>query len=376
LGMRLVRGSRPRNGNYVPTIVVLFILIFSALWIYSNGPNSPQEIAEEKIFILKFSVTYENRGAHIWNLTTYDYTIGLFYNNSWQTVYLANHSFPIKSFMTDKDGNYVAVLDPQIYRILLNDSWSFEVEYRVAVKPRSIPDIDENLSLDLSDIPESIRTEFSEEGGPWQTDSPEIVDLARAIAGNETNVLAVVKSFIRWINSRIRYGTRDAPRYPNETLSEGVGDCDDQANLLITFLRIYGIPAYLQIGCIYLPTRETEERSWDGHLVMTYSRIGWHGWAMVYIPPWGWLPVDLTYAEGISTDPLNAIRKSAATLQYTVGYLRITESDYIASTARLRRSLDEHDFYIYEHDIMREESATAIIVKKMFLFKVSKDKPS
>jgi len=364
----LSKGFNRRRTTDTLNIVILIILAISASLIYFYRSAPPEHTVKERTFILRVTVTYENRGADIWNLTEEDYTIWLFGNNSWQTAYLMDHSLPVKSFRTDADGNYIAVLDPQINQLFPNTTWSYDVEYRIITKTRAISDIDERFSLNLTDIPETSREETRKAEGPWQVNDPEIVNLARKIVGNETKVLTMIKKFVKWINSNIRYNTRDIPRYPNETLKERLGDCDDQANLLITFLRIYGVPAYLQMGCIYLPAKKANETSWDGHLTTILSRIGWHGWAMVYVPPWGWLPVDLTYAPGISTDPLNAIKNSAITLQETVQYLNITKTDYISSSVSLRNFLKKHGFCIYEYDEMGEESATTLLLERTRLF--------
>lgn len=346
--------SRKFADDTIKVMVLIIVLSISLLYYYRSAPTHK---ANERTFILRLSVTYENRGTDVWNLTEDDCSIGLFGNNSWQTVYLANHSLPVKSFNIDEDGNYIAVLDPQRNHISPETTFNYHVEYRIIRKSGSIPDVDEQFSLGLGDIPKATREKFCKAEGPWQVNDSEIVDLAHRIIGNETNVLTMIRKFVGWIKGNIGYRSSDIPRYPNETLKERFGDCDDQANLLITFCRLYGIPAHLQIGCMYLPSKVNEtSHSWDGHLTTILSRIGWHGWAMVYVPPWGWLPVDLTYAQGISADPLNSMKKSAIILQETVQYFNITKTDYIALSESLRIFLKEHRFYMYESDEMREES--------------------
>jgi len=367
--MRASDGASKRQPDEL-VVVIVIVIALSVYLVYSYRPFAPRTPAIDRTFVLRFLVTYGNLGADLWNLTEEDYTIGLFCNNSWQTIYLVNYSFPIKSLKNDEDGNHIAVLDAQTNHVFPKTTFSYDVEYRIVTKPRSIPGVNVQSSLRLSDIPETMRERFCRAEGPWQVTDPGIIDLAHEIAGNETNVLAMIRKFVKWIKGNIHYKTGDIPRYPNETLKERRGDCDDQANLLITFSRVYGIPAYLQVGCIYLPLKVNEtSRYWDGRLTTTLSRVGWHGWAMVYIPPWGWLPVDLTYAQDISADPLNAIKKSAIRLQETVLYLNITKTDYIASSINLKSLLQKHTFYIYEYDEMKEESTITIVMKSSRLYR-------
>jgi len=64
-------------------------------------------------YIIRSTVTYSNQGTSIWNLTEEDRTISLFMNNTWQTVYLTNHSYPLENVTVDEDGNPMAVLQFQ-----------------------------------------------------------------------------------------------------------------------------------------------------------------------------------------------------------------------------------------------------------------------
>jgi len=308
-------------------------------------------------FILKITSTLENSSPQrgIWNLTKEEKTIGLFMNNTWQTVYLLNASYPISEFQTDKDGNPIASLSFPKSSILYGENLTIQIFYRIILKPHSLPKISISHSGTLDDIQEELKKRYCQDVGPWQVNGSEIRKLALEIAGNETNVLLLLKNFILWIKQNVYYRTRDLPRYPAETLSERAGDCDDQANLLIAFCRVIGIPAYLQVGCIYLPERDSRVTYWNGHWMLRLTRIGWHGWAMVYVPPWGWLPVDLTYSPASSYDPIEAIRNAALLRHPVAQYANITETDYIASSRSYREFLLSNGFKIYEHDVMFEE---------------------
>jgi hypothetical protein len=102
---------------------------------------------------------------------------------------------------------------------------------------------------------------------------------------------------IDWLADNTEYSNFEVPRYPNQTAVDGLGDCDDQSILLISMCRSLGIPAYLQVGIVIHPSIVDSETSWEGHLNDTKKGVGWHAWAMIYVPPWGWLPVDLTLVQ-------------------------------------------------------------------------------
>lgn len=319
-------------------------------------------------YIIRSTVTYSNQGTNIWNLTEEDRTISLFTNNTWQTVYLTNYSYPLENVTVDEDGNPMAVLQFQP-ELDSGQNVSYSVTYQVLSRPHSLPPITEEKSGVLANITQDLLQKYCKEDDTWQIGNQMIKEQAHAIADNETNVLKIVKEFIGWIWQNITYEPHEVPMYPNQTLLSGRGDCDDQAILLVTFCRILGIPSYLQIGCIYLPGQYSNETSWDGHVTNVARQIGWHGWAIVDIPPWGWLPVDLTYPKGGFGNPLNAIITAVVTDDRTIQYMNISETDYVTSAMAYREFIIENDFHIYAEDEMMwtsQQSLWKIIVEKWF----------
>jgi transglutaminase-like putative cysteine protease len=304
-------------------------------------------------FIIRSDLTFENRGVETWDFTDEDRAISLFMNNSWQTVFLLHHSHPLESVTEDNDGNSIAILDFQ-RQLQPGEIVSYSVSYNVFSKLRMIPDLNENESGELEDIPENLREEFCISQPPFLVEDKGIREAARAIAGNETRVLTIIKEFVKWIWENIQYPSQrhENPYYPNETLKRREGDCDDQAILFATFCRVYGIPSYIQLGCIYLPDFYANVTTWGDHISNELRQIGWHGWAMAYVPSWGWLPIDLTFVMGSSAVPLNAIYHGAVTLQETIQYMNISKVDYVASSRKYRDLLQQNGFYLYSMDEM------------------------
>jgi hypothetical protein len=334
-------------------LLLLFLLVLVIGFYVTQQINEPAN----KYFIIGMTVTYENwnRQGNIWNFSDEDKELGLFMNDSWQTVYLLNVSYPMTGVERDPDGNPIAFMEFPESGIKPNGNLTYQIYYRVVLKPRSLPQIFENISGSLKDIPTDLKATFCSPLGPWQSNDSLIYNLAFNISKNKTNVLSILSVFIRWITQNITYGSLDVPRYPNETFLEREGDCDDQANLLIGLCRAVGIPAYLQIGCIYLPSENSTSQYWNDSWTSTETRIGWHAWAVVYVPPWGWLPVDLTFSGGNSSDPLSHITSSAIITYPTVQYANITVSDYILDSCCQKTLVISEEHGILTHDIMTEE---------------------
>jgi hypothetical protein len=331
--------------------LVLILLIATILL---QNPLHAKGESNEIGFSITTTVTYSNKGTNVWNLNGEDYAISLFMNSSWQSVSLVEHSLPLNSVGIDEDGNLLGFLN--LTKLNPWQNASYTLKYNIASKPRLLPNITEEQSQTLANINSSLKNEYCKKEGPWLIDDPYLKGNATILAGNETRILSIVKKFVAFIAHNVTYNSAEVPRYPNETLSGHKGDCDDQAILLITLCRIVGIPAYLQVGAMYdFFGGYSKDTYWQGHVTSVLKQIGWHAWAMVYIPPWGWLPVDLTYVliDPNLNNPLNAIKGAAVTMQNVVQYMNFTHSDYVGASRHLRDLIQGNPFYIYETDEMK-----------------------
>jgi hypothetical protein len=329
-------------------LIQILLLTFSTFTIFS--PSTAKSANSQDIgFYIKSAATFVNEGTGIWNLTREDQSWSCFMNDSWQTVCLIAHANPLETVEKDVDGNDLAVFQFDS-SLLPGENVSDYVVYHICSKPRSIPNLGYGESGTLSQIPADLQEEYCSGQGFWMTNDSQIRTRAFSIAGTETQVLMIVAKLVSWIWSNINYKSHDPTLYPNETLALHEGDCDEQAILLGTFCRVLGIPTYLQVGCVFIPGDSSSSDSGRVHYVE--EQIGWHGWAVVYIPPWGWLPVDLTYVMGSHLDPLNSIRTGAVTLQYTVQSSNVSEDDYLASDRAYEQLLEDNNFSLYAKDEM------------------------
>ncbi len=338
--------------------LTLFTLIASLTF---NRSNLVRAELSDVDYVIQTTVTFFNNGTNIWNLTEEDRAISLFMNNTWQTVYLTESSCSIDITEPDEDGNSIALLELPKSQLTPGENVTYTVTYNVESEPRSIPYLNKQESGNLTEIPEDLRDEYCNRSDTWQVNDPMVNETAHTIAGSETNVLSLVEELVVWIWNNIDYPPQDNPKishevplYPNQTLLYEEGDCDDQAILFITLCRILGIPAFLQIGCIYGQEFTDQQSSWNGTVTSVLKHIAWHGWAMVYVPPWGWLPVDLTYVTGGRGNPLNAITTSAVTSERTIQYMNISQREHLASSRKYRNLLIENQFHIYQEDEMSE----------------------
>ena len=249
--------------------------------------------ADSATYVYKLDYTFENKGDEDFPLEQEDYTLPLFINNTRQTVTILNISQGYTRAVIDLDGNWGVIMDVD-ETLSSGETLTFSIEYQIESTSQERPAFSLDEADGFSAIPSSLVSEYTGHTESFTVDDPIIIDIAqRASKGDET-VLGTVSKLLDYVNKNTTYRNFETPRYPLDTLSDNLGDCDDQSILLISMARSLGIPAYLNVGIIIHPNIVDSETSWEGHLETDADGVGWHGWTMIYIPPWGWVPIDLT----------------------------------------------------------------------------------
>jgi transglutaminase-like putative cysteine protease len=112
---------------------------------------------------------------------------------------------------------------------------------------------------------------------------------SRQVVGDETNPWRIAQKLfaavdrIPWAGAREYSTITDISQY---ALQAGHADCGQQTLLLMTLLRMNGIPSRWQSGMIFS----------DG----SYNDL--HDWGWLYIAPYGWMPMDVTFGRLDSDD--------------------------------------------------------------------------
>jgi len=118
--------------------------------------------------------------------------------------------------------------------------------------------------------------------------TPAMVAKAQEIVGNETNPYLKAQKIYWYIMDTLPYSKvphtwLDAAGTPESVyvLSTGIGDCGSQSMYFAALCRAVGIPART-----------------PGGMQMIAGAAGSHFWAEYYLEGYGWIPVDVTAAEG------------------------------------------------------------------------------
>lgn len=141
--------------------------------------------------------------------------------------------------------------------------------------------------------PEKITPElapFVAERAPHIVFTEPLRVFSKQVVGNATNPYEIARRIFAAVDEIPWAGAREYSTIPDisaYTLRAGHGDCGEQTMLLITLMRMNGIPARWQSGWTFT----------DGK----YDDI--HDWAEIYLAPYGWIPVDVTYGRLNASDP-------------------------------------------------------------------------
>ena len=110
------------------------------------------------------------------------------------------------------------------------------------------------------------------------------------VVGDETNPYRIARRLFDAVDRIPWAGAREYSTISNigeHALRAGHADCGQQTLLLISLLRLNGIPARWQSGWIFS----------DGD----YDNM--HDWGWLYLAPYGWLPMDVTFGRLPGADP-------------------------------------------------------------------------
>ena len=126
----------------------------------------------------------------------------------------------------------------------------------------------------------------------WIEFTPEVEALVEEIVDDEENPYLQAKRIYDWLidNMEYRYPAM-AERGVKYSLPRRSGDCGEYSLIFIACCRYLGIPARPVLGGLAIPGEE----GFRGH-----------AWAEFYLPNYGWIPVDATYAQGLLNHPENA----------------------------------------------------------------------
>ncbi len=139
----------------------------------------------------------------------------------------------------------------------------------------------------LSTIPDSIKTKYLVNSDKYQYDNPIIQNAVYEATGDEKNPYWIARKIFNYIINNMYYervgGWNTAPT----VLSRGNGSCSEYSFVYISMCRAAGLPARY-VGSVVM---RGDDSSFDDVF---------HRWVEVYLPGYGWIPVDPSGGDQVS----------------------------------------------------------------------------
>jgi hypothetical protein len=148
----------------------------------------------------------------------------------------------------------------------------------------------------LEEIPKEMKEKYLADGLKYDMNNPIIQQAVKQAIGNEKHPYWMVRKIFDYICEKIDYNLKPLGGWnPAPTvLKRGTGSCSEYTFIFIAMCRASGLPARYA-GSIVV---RSEDKGIDDV---------WHRWAEVYLPNYGWIPVDVS--AGDSPIPAQRARK-------------------------------------------------------------------
>ncbi|HEX7344109.1 MAG TPA: transglutaminase domain-containing protein, partial [bacterium] len=131
----------------------------------------------------------------------------------------------------------------------------------------------------LSEIPKEIRDEYLIDDEKFDMKHPVIQKAVNEAVGDERNPYWIMRRIFRYVNDHMEYQLSGGWNTAPAVLERGNGSCSEYTFVFLSVCRAAGLPARYA-GSIAI-------RGDDASLDDVF-----HRWAEVYLPNYGWIPVD------------------------------------------------------------------------------------
>lgn len=145
-----------------------------------------------------------------------------------------------------------------------------------------------------------------------ESDNPEIVKLAKQIAGDEKDAWTAARKVNAWVFNNLKKDYGASSDSATDVLALKKGDCTEHSLLSVALLRALRIPARRVDGVVYLMN--------DDNVPALY----WHEWVEAYVGEWTQL--DPTFGQDIAHPARLAVgEESNAEITPLIGAMQVTE---------------------------------------------------
>jgi hypothetical protein len=199
---------------------------------------------------------------------------------------LSDIDFSIEASRTVRDrwDQACAVFEPGPVPAGEKATFTYAVEAEVsAIRYLIIP----NDTGTLDDIPKEIREKYTADSSRYRITSDYIQKTVKKIVGDEKSPYWIARRIYDFIIDHLEYEMVGGWDVPEVVLKRGSGSCSEYTYSFVALCRAAGLPARYQ-GSVVV-------RGDDASIDEAF-----HRWAQVYLPNYGWVPVDANRGDAKS----------------------------------------------------------------------------
>lgn len=187
-----------------------------------------------------------------------------------------------------------------IGQIFLKPEVSLSQKYSIELNEIEFQSI-EDSEIGLYDMSDDIFELYCNHSEPYyERDDPSLIELSGNIVSYDDNPIEKAEKICNWVSNNLDYNG-NLPAQEKGALwayTNLEGDCSEFSSLMITLLRIQGIPARKVSGFLVSTDPATRPKSgdtWNFYANEHDSNILAHAWVEYYIPNIGWIACDPTW---------------------------------------------------------------------------------
>ncbi len=131
----------------------------------------------------------------------------------------------------------------------------------------------------LKQIPKDISEKYLSDDTKFDLKNPIIQNSVKAAIGNESNPYWIARKIYRWVIDHLTYELSGGWNVAPAVIERGNGSCSEYSFVYIAMCRAAGIPARYSGAITIRGDLASEDEVF-------------HRWCEIYLPNYGWLPVD------------------------------------------------------------------------------------